>query len=111
MSLEQTTRLSTQRRDNGQSRGEELECIRRRLNNKKTSGKGLLSNYVIKKLPRLFWEITRIIFNNCMANSYFSVKSKKAVIMPLSCDTKRGLAHKPPLKLGTVPRRGIAQQN
>lgn len=38
---------------------------------------------MIKKLPRLFWEMTRIIFNNCMANSYFPVKWKKAVIMPL----------------------------
>lgn len=50
---------------------EELQCARSRLNNKKSSGEDGLSNYIIKKLPQLFWEITRIIFNNCMANSYF----------------------------------------
>lgn len=63
--------------------GEELECVRRRLNNKKSSGEDGLSNFVIKKLPRLFWEMTRIFFNNCMANSYFPVKWKRAVILPL----------------------------
>lgn len=50
---------------------EELQCARSRLNNKKSSGEDGLSNYIIKKLPKLFWEITRKIFNNCMANSYF----------------------------------------
>lgn len=58
-----------------------MQCARSRLNNKKSSGEDGLSNYIIKKL--LFWEITRIIFNNCMANSYFPRMWKKAVILPI----------------------------
>lgn len=35
----------------------ELECIKKKLNNKKSC----ISNYIIKKCPKIFWDITRSI--------------------------------------------------
>lgn len=45
---------------------EELEDIRKKLNNKKSAGKDGLSNKLIKNLPLCFWEISRIIMNSCL---------------------------------------------
>lgn len=39
----------------------ELECIKKKLNNKKSSGSDGISNYIIKKSPKIFWDITRTI--------------------------------------------------
>lgn len=61
----------------------EMEAIRRRINNKKSSGSDGLTNHVIRKLPKYFWDCTTIMFNNCLVNGYFPKKWKTATIIPL----------------------------
>lgn len=63
--------------------GMELEGIRRRMNNKKSCGEDGLPNFILKRTPRLFWDITRTLMNNCIANSYFPTAWKKAIIVPI----------------------------
>lgn len=57
---------------------EDLELIKKRLNSKKSSGEDKQYNFILNKCP-----ITRVVVNNCFANSYFPVKWKSAVIVPI----------------------------
>lgn len=66
----------------------EMEAIRRRINNKKSSGSDGLTNHVIRKLPKYFWDCTTIMFNNCLVNGYFPKKWKTATIIPLPKTSK-----------------------
>lgn len=69
-----------------------MDSIRRRINNKKSSGSDGLTNHVIRKLPKIFWDCTVILFNNCLVNGYFPKKWKNAIIIPIP---KTGKAETP----------------
>lgn len=60
-----------------------MDFIRRLINNKKSSGSDGLTNHVIRKLPKIFWDCTVILFNNCLVNGYFPKKWKNAIIIPI----------------------------
>lgn len=53
------------------------------LNNKKSAGPDKLSNFILRKLPEVFWGVSTVIINNCIANHYFPVAWKQAIIIPL----------------------------
>lgn len=80
---------------------QELEWIKSRMNNKKSCGEDGLPNYIIKKCPKIFWDITRIIINNCFANCYFPSSWKKAIIVPIP---KTATAEKPEDFMPRSPR-------
>lgn len=61
----------------------EVMAIKARLNNKKSAGEDGLTNFILRKLPVIFWTYTTIIFNNCLRRNYFPKPWKKAVIIPL----------------------------
>lgn len=46
-----------------------------------------LITYIIKKCPKAFWDITNVVINNCLANSYFPNKWKRAIIVPIPKST------------------------
>lgn len=62
---------------------EELEEVKRALNNKKSAGKDGISNKVIKKLPEEAWRKFLSIINKCWEKGYFPKEWKEAVIVPL----------------------------
>lgn len=53
------------------------------LNNKKSAGPDKLSNFILMKLPEMFWGLSTVIINNCIANHYFPVAWKQAIIITL----------------------------
>lgn len=61
----------------------EVMAIKARLNNKKSAGEDGLTNFILRKLPVIFWTYTTIIFNNCLRRNYLPKPWKKAVIIPL----------------------------
>ena len=62
---------------------EELEEVKRALNNKKSAGKDGISNKVIKKLPEEAWRKLVSIINKCWEKGCFPKEWKEAVVVPL----------------------------
>lgn len=67
---------------------QELIGISKGLNNKKSAGEDGISNYILRKLPALFWNYTTIIFNNCFRLNYFPKPWKRGIIVPIPKVTK-----------------------
>lgn len=61
----------------------EVMAIKARLNNKKSAGEDGLTNFILRKLPVIFWTFSTIIFNNCIRLNYFPKSWKRAIIIPL----------------------------
>lgn len=66
----------------------ETRFVIKALNNKKSAGMDGLSNFILRKLPEIFWGLSTVVMNNCIANQYFPSSWKQAVIIPLPKTTK-----------------------
>lgn len=64
-------------------RPDEVAGLIKNVNNKESVGKDRIPNCVLRKLPRIFAEISTILFNNCLTNGYFPRAWKEAVIIPI----------------------------
>lgn len=62
---------------------EEIGWLIKSTNRKKSAGDDNISNLMIKKLPEEFSELSAVLFNNCLAKSYFPRKWKTAIITPI----------------------------
>lgn len=81
-----------------------LLVIRGKLNNKKSCGSDGLSNFILKRCPKIFWEITRVIMNNCIANSYFTKDHERS-------QTKGIQANQYVIQLGEITGGGNPNEN
>lgn len=63
---------------------EAVKAVVKSLNNKKSAGEDGMSNKIIKKLPDVMWEMTTVIFNNCLAKGHFPSILKKAIMIPIA---------------------------
>lgn len=66
----------------------EIEEIRKKINTKKSSGNDGISNHILRKMPKYFWDCTTVTVKNCMANGYFPNSWKEAIIIPIPETTK-----------------------
>lgn len=66
----------------------EIEEIRKKINTKKSSGNDGISNHILRKMPKYFWDCTTVTVKNCMANGYFPNSWKEAIIIPIPKTTK-----------------------
>lgn len=62
---------------------EEMDSIKKRINNNKSSGFDGISNHILRKIPRFFWDCTCVIVNNCIANWYFLRRWKETTTIPI----------------------------
>lgn len=70
----------------------ELMERKKELNNKKSASFDEISNYIIRKMPAVFWAKSAIIFNHCIRNCYFPKAWKRARIIPLAKKTNASCA-------------------
>jgi hypothetical protein len=61
----------------------DLLAIKKSLNGKHSSGPDGISNFIIKKLPDIFFEHLCVIINNCINNGYFPKVWKVAKLIPI----------------------------
>lgn len=62
---------------------EKIESLMNNINSKKSSGVDGISNFIIKKLPKISYDFLAILFNNCINNGYFPAAWKTAKIIPI----------------------------
>lgn len=60
-----------------------VEAMINTLNGKKSSGIDGVSNFIIKKFPKICFDFFTILFNNCINNGYFPRAWKTARIIPI----------------------------
>lgn len=68
---------------------EEMDSIKKRINNNKSSGFDGISNHILRKIPRFFWDCTCVIVNNCIANWYFLRRWKETTTFPIPKTVKQ----------------------
>lgn len=69
--------------DTEEVKTEELLGMKRRLNNKKSSGVDGISCHVLKKFPMAFWDYSAAIFSACLKEGYFPSRWKEGLIIPI----------------------------
>lgn len=84
VTIEEGNDMRNQKKQNQLTTAEEIAEIKKSLNNKKSSGEDGLSNYMLKKLPGFFCDITAYIANNCLSQGYFPTAWKKAIIFAIA---------------------------
>lgn len=75
----------------------QITNLTKRANNKKSAGSDGIPNCVLRKMPKIFADISTILYNNCLANGYFPRAWKEAIILPIpkTATAKQVKEHRP----------------